>query len=111
MFYLFIYIKVLDGLLTELHQSSPNEKAVVVSNFTSALESIQILAMKRGWGLLRIDGSVPTNKRQSLVDSFNRASDTRFLFLLSSKAGGVYMYVYICMYMYIYIYIYIYIYK
>jgi hypothetical protein len=34
-------------------------------------------------------GAVPTEKRQSLVDSFNRASDPRFLFLLSSKAGGV----------------------
>lgn len=34
-------------------------------------------------------GSVPTDKRQSMVDNFNRPSDPRFLFLLSSKAGGV----------------------
>ena len=83
-------LQVVDSLLTELHlKKIPREKVVVVSNFTSMLDHVQVLALERGWGILRIDGSVPTDKRQGLVDSFNRESDPRFLFLLSSKAGGV----------------------
>jgi SNF2 family DNA or RNA helicase len=53
------------------------------------LDQVEVLAKSRGWGFLRIDGSVQSDKRQNLVDCFNRASDHRFLFLLSSKAGGV----------------------
>ena len=36
-----------------------------------------------------VDDAVPTDRRQSLVDAFNRPSDNRRLFLLSAKAGGV----------------------
>lgn len=82
-------LHALDVLLATLRQQKPDEKAVVVSNFTSSLDFVEALAHERGYGFLRIDGGVPTDKRQSLVDSFNRASDQRFLFLLSAKAGGV----------------------
>ena len=82
-------LMALDVFLRVLRQISPEEKAVVVSNFTSTLSYIETLAKIRGWGTLRIDGSVATDKRQNLVDCFNRASDRRFLFLLSAKAGGV----------------------
>ena len=62
---------------------------MVVSSFTSTLDLVQGLAAYKGWSHLRLDGSVATDKRQSLVDAFNRASDSRRLFLLSAKAGGV----------------------
>ncbi len=70
------------------HQDS-SSKVVVVSNFTTSLDHVQILASSRGWQTLRLDGSVANDKRQSLVDNFNRAIDQRFIFLLSSKAGGI----------------------
>lgn len=82
-------LQILDMLLSKLHSSRPDDKAVVISNFTSCLNQVEVLAKSRGWGFLRIDGSVQSEKRQNLVDCFNRASDPRFLFLLSSKAGGV----------------------
>ena len=70
---------------------------------------------KRGWGPVhRLDGSVPVNDRQRMVDAFNRSTLTiqkpsklknvmpsgsslsaaepiidPFIFLLSTKAGGV----------------------
>ncbi len=51
---------------------------------------------KNGWGpVSRIDGSVPGDKRQSLVDTFNMKSNKNvminngFIMLLSTKAGGV----------------------
>jgi SNF2 family DNA or RNA helicase len=82
--------KLLVGLIGALQAQGSGEKVVVVSNFTSSLDKVEALAGLRGWGeVLRIDGQVPTDRRQSLVDAFNRPSDRRMLFLLSSKAGGV----------------------
>lgn len=43
-------------MLCGLRLTSPSEKAVLVSNFTSALDQISILAVARGWSTLRIDG-------------------------------------------------------
>lgn len=86
-------LQVLDGFLSSLWSSSSKEpsreKVVVVSNFTSMLDHVASLARERHWEYLRLDGSVPVSKRQPLVDCFNRVSDARNLFLLSSKAGGV----------------------
>jgi SNF2 family DNA or RNA helicase len=53
------------------------------------LDAIESLAIIREWPTLRLDGSVLSEKRLSLVDRFNRSSDPSLVFLLSSKAGGV----------------------
>ena len=82
-------LQILDLMLSKLRVISPEEKVVVISNFTSCLDQVEVLAKSKGWGFLRIDGSIQSDKRQNLVDCFNRASDPRFIFLLSSKAGGV----------------------
>jgi SNF2 family DNA or RNA helicase len=84
-----VKLRLLDAFLTILRHKSPREKVVVVSNFTSALTVVQGLADNRGWLALRLDGSVPKDKRQALIDRFNRSEDRSFLFLLSSKAGGM----------------------
>ena len=47
-------LTALDVFLRVLRQISPDEKAVVVSNFTSTLGHIEKLAKERGWGTLRI---------------------------------------------------------
>ncbi len=76
--------------MASLRALSGAEKVVVVSNFTATLDHVEALAASQGWGeVLRVDGKVPVEKRQPLIDSFNRPSDRRCLFLLSSKAGGV----------------------
>ena len=82
-------LMLLKAMLEVLRSRFPNEKAVVVSNFLSTLNQVALLAQECGWGCLRIDGSVASGERQNLVDCFNREGDPRFLFLLSSKAGGV----------------------
>jgi len=40
------------------------------------------------YGFFQLDGSMPTLKRQKLVDQFNDPERPEFIFLLSSKAGG-----------------------
>ncbi|XP_063615585.1 DNA repair and recombination protein RAD54B-like [Penaeus indicus] len=66
-----------------------NEKIVLVSNYTSTLDMLAILCERYNYQYLRLDGSVPTGKRQELVDRFNNNYSKDFVFLLSAKAGGV----------------------
>lgn len=68
--------------------SSANEKVVLVSHSTKSLNFFQVLLASKGHSFLRLDGSVPSQKRQELVDRFSR-NDSILVFLLSSKAGGV----------------------
>lgn len=42
----------------------------------------------RGYGYIRLDGSITIKNRLKLVDEFNATDQSKFLFLLSSKAGG-----------------------
>lgn len=65
------------------------EKVVVVSNFTAALDDVAAIARARGWHCLRIDGSVPSDRRQKAVNHFNNAGSPFFIMLLSARAGGV----------------------
>jgi DNA repair and recombination RAD54-like protein len=42
-----------------------------------------------GWSSLRLDGSLPGDKRQKLIDIFNNPKYNYFILFLSTKAGGV----------------------
>lgn len=75
--------------LTVLRKLSPEEKVVIVSNFTSTLDEIEAACGGRWGEALRLDGKVPVDQRQALVNRFNRPDDASFMFLLSAKAGGV----------------------
>lgn len=81
-------IRVLDQLLHNIHTGT-SEKVVLVSNYTSTLNLLATLLSSLSLPYLRLDGSTPVQKRQTLVDDFNRlpANDC-FAFLLSAKAGG-----------------------
>ncbi|XP_030250104.1 DNA repair and recombination protein RAD54B [Sparus aurata] len=80
---------VLSDLLTTIRQLSPSDRVVVVSNYTKTLDMLQDLCAHMGYTFSRLDGHTPTNQRQRLVDNFNSPYSQNFLFLLSSKAGGV----------------------
>jgi SNF2 family DNA or RNA helicase len=83
-------LSVLEKLLASIRSCNPEDKVVIVSNFTSVLSLIeQTVLAKHQWSSLRLDGTTELSTRQTLVDSFNRGSvDQSFVFLLSSKAGG-----------------------
>ncbi|GES59517.1 DNA-dependent ATPase [Aspergillus terreus] len=81
-------VRVLDQLLHKLHTTT-SEKIVLVSNYTSTLNLLATLLTALSLPFLRLDGSTPAQKRQSLVEDFNRLpADRSFAFLLSAKAGG-----------------------
>ena len=82
-------LRVLDQLLHVLN-SKTDEKIVLVSNYTSTLTILAQLLTSLSLPFLRLDGSVPSAKRQELVNTFNRTPSSKyFAFLLSARAGGV----------------------
>ena len=78
--------RVLKSLLHQISLIS-GAKVVLVSNWTSALDLFAALCKELSYSYVRLDGSTPQQKRQSIIDRFNETST--FVFLLSSKAGGV----------------------
>ncbi|KAL5018290.1 hypothetical protein ScPMuIL_004012 [Solemya velum] len=82
-------LTVLSALLEETQKSSPGEKIVLVSNHTKTLDLLQTFCDSAGYKYLRLDGQTATNKRQEIVRHFNDKYCQEFVFLLSSKAGGV----------------------
>jgi DNA repair and recombination protein RAD54B len=82
-------LQVLDTLLHQI-RTSTEEKVVLVSNYTSTMDILAGLLSSLSYKYLRLDGTTPQNKRQDIVDRFNRSPPTNsFVFLLSAKAGGV----------------------
>ncbi|XP_041842971.1 DNA repair and recombination protein RAD54B isoform X2 [Melanotaenia boesemani] len=80
---------VLSDLLSAIRKISPSDRVVLVSNYTQTLDLLQDLCIHMGYTFCRLDGHTPTSQRQRLVDNFNSPYSQNFLFLLSSKAGGV----------------------
>ncbi|KAI8824145.1 Rad54b protein [Fimicolochytrium jonesii] len=80
----------MDLLVMLLHEirTKTEEKVVIVSNWTQTLDLIERLCEQKGYDRLRLDGSTAVQNRQDLVDKFN-SNASCFIFLLSSKAGGV----------------------
>jgi DNA repair and recombination RAD54-like protein len=74
-------------MLARIHAET-NDKIVLISNYTQTLDIFAKLCMNRGYGYLKLDGTVQVAKRQKLVDKFNDPEGQEFIFLLSSKAGG-----------------------
>ncbi|KAG8905609.1 helicase, partial [Tulasnella sp. 417] len=78
------------GKLLDSIRNETEEKVVLVSNYTATLDVIEKFCTRKKYSYFRLDGTTKVDQRQSSVDEFNRSSQKgRFLFLLSTKAGGV----------------------
>jgi DNA repair and recombination protein RAD54B len=75
--------------LTHLRSDRAKERVLVVSNSTKCLDRIEALCSARGFPFLRLQGSTATSKRLQMVERFNSRRCDDFVFLVSSKAGGV----------------------
>lgn len=65
------------------------DRLVLVSNFTSTLDILEVGLKNLGLRFLRLDGSTPAKSRLDLVKVFNAGRNGESVFLLSAKAGGV----------------------
>nr|KAF6405548.1 hypothetical protein HJG63_016347 [Rousettus aegyptiacus] len=82
-------LQVLTELLAVIHELRPTQKVVLVSNYTQTLNILQEVCKRHGYTYTRLDGQTPISQRQQIVDVFNSKYSSDFIFLLSSKAGGV----------------------
>ncbi|XP_006859316.1 PREDICTED: DNA repair and recombination protein RAD54B [Chrysochloris asiatica] len=82
-------LQVLLKLLAVIRELRPSEKVVLVSNYTQTLNLLQEVCTRHGYSYTRLDGQTPVSQRQQIVDGFNSKYSVDFIFLLSSKAGGV----------------------
>ena len=78
---------VLTQLLALLRRTT-DDRVVIVSNFTSALDVIGDICTSSKWPFLRLDGATSIKNRQKLVDQLSDKRVDNFCFLLSSRAGG-----------------------
>ncbi|XP_058056332.1 DNA repair and recombination protein RAD54-like [Anopheles bellator] len=78
---------LLDCMLASI-KTTTTDKIVLVSNYTQTLDLFEKLCRKRGYGYVRLDGTMTIKKRGKVVDQFNSADSSDFIFMLSSKAGG-----------------------
>lgn len=77
---------LLDRLLPSLFERG--HKVLIFSQFTTQLDILEEYCRElRGWGVCRIDGSVPQDIRRQQIRDFNEKLDFR-IFLLSTRAGG-----------------------
>jgi len=80
-------LSVLDMLLRSLFQKG--HRAVLFSQFTSLLDLIEDYCVLRGWKYCRLDGSTERARRNYLIKRFNEPNSEHFLFLMSTRSGGM----------------------
>ncbi|KAG2385570.1 hypothetical protein C9374_003385 [Naegleria lovaniensis] len=78
---------VLDYLL-EKHFSEQN-KVVIFSQYTTTLDMIEYYLICKNYRYQRLDGSKSMEERELSIESFQHENSQDFVFLLSTKAGGL----------------------
>ncbi|XP_020713027.1 SWI/SNF-related matrix-associated actin-dependent regulator of chromatin subfamily A containing DEAD/H box 1 homolog isoform X2 [Ceratitis capitata] len=78
--------KYLDTLLPKL--KTEGHRVLIFSQFTMMLDIMEHYLKIKKFGYFRLDGSTAVDERQDMINDFNADSGI-FIFLLSTKAGGV----------------------
>ncbi|KAB5522783.1 hypothetical protein PHYPO_G00163400 [Pangasianodon hypophthalmus] len=71
----------LDKLLPKLHEQA--------SQMTRVLDILEDYCMWRGYEYCRLDGNTPHEDRQQAIEMYNASDSTKFIFMLSTRAGGL----------------------
>ena len=83
-------MRVLDKLLMRL--KGQGSRVLIFSQMTRVLDILEDYCQYRAdenFHYCRIDGSTSGGDRQDAIDAFNRPNSDRFIFLLSTRAGGL----------------------
>ena len=68
---------------------SQTELPFDVYQMTRLLDILEDYSMFRGYSYCRIDGNTGGEDRDAAIDSFNQPGSEKFIFLLSTRAGGL----------------------
>lgn len=81
---------ILDKLLHRLKgDKEGRHKVLIFSQFTSMLNILEDFCNMRGFKYCRIDGNTSSYDRDSQMANFNAPTSEYFIFLLSTRAGGL----------------------
>ncbi|KAF8572435.1 hypothetical protein P879_00003 [Paragonimus westermani] len=78
---------LLDKLLTRLKEQG--SRVLIFSQMTRMLDILEDYCLWRAHDYFRLDGSTRHEDRQVYIDEFNRPGSTKFIFMLSTRAGGL----------------------
>lgn len=78
---------LLDRILPKL--KAAGHRVLLFSQMTRAMDLLELYFEMRGYNYLRLDGETKTNERPLLLAEFNAPNSEVFLFMLSTRAGGL----------------------
>lgn len=78
---------LLDKLLTRLKKDG--HRVLIFSQMVRILDILGDYLSIKGINFQRLDGTVPSSQRRISIDHFNAPDSTDFVFLLSTRAGGL----------------------
>lgn len=76
-------------LLLAEWRREPESKVLLFSHSVRMLDLLEAAIAIDGHPYLRLDGSTPVRQRAKLVDRFNAPGSSKFVFLISTRAGGL----------------------
>ncbi|CAD5232023.1 unnamed protein product [Bursaphelenchus xylophilus] len=78
---------LLDKLLAKLQKQG--SRVLIFSQMSRMLDILEDYCVWRGHKYCRLDGQTAHDLRQSQIDEFNREGSEKFLFMLTTRAGGL----------------------
>eukprot|EP01134_Creolimax_fragrantissima_P003465 CFRG3465T1 len=80
-------LKILDKLLTKLKDQG--SRVLIFSQMTRMLDILEDFCLWKGYNHCRLDGSTGHAERQDMIDEYNKDGSEKFVFLLSTRSGGL----------------------
>lgn len=80
-------LTLLDKLLVRLQEQG--SRVLVFSQMTRVLDILEDYCLWRNYDYCRLDGQTPHEERQASIDEYNRPGTNKFIFMLSTRAGGL----------------------
>ncbi|OQV20493.1 SWI/SNF-related matrix-associated actin-dependent regulator of chromatin subfamily A member 5 [Hypsibius exemplaris] len=78
---------LLDKLLARLKEKG--SRVLIFSQMTRVLDILEDYCMWQNYEHCRLDGSTPHDDREEAIRDFNSPGSSKFIFLLSTRAGGL----------------------
>uniref|UniRef100_A0A8C6KJ14 SNF2 related chromatin remodeling ATPase 5 n=1 Tax=Nothobranchius furzeri TaxID=105023 RepID=A0A8C6KJ14_NOTFU len=78
---------VLDKLLPKIKEQG--SRVLIFSQMTRVLDILEDYCMWKNYEYCRLDGQTPHEERQISINAYNEPNSTKFIFMLSTRAGGL----------------------
>lgn len=78
---------ILDKLLPRLQEQ--DSRVLIFSQMTRMLDILEDYCLWRAYSYCRLDGQTPHEDRQRQINEYNEPNSEKFIFMLSTRAGGL----------------------